>query len=593
VSATETAFSGTGTPPAITCPVTTLAPLASTTCTGTYTVTQADIDAGSITNTATASGTPPTGPAVTSAPSSATVAAHQVAGLSLLKTATPTTVTAAGQTVTYSFAVTNTGNQTLTGVSVAETAFSGAGTPPVADCPVTTLAPQASTTCTGTYTVTQADIDAGSITNTAIASGAPPTGPAVTSAASTATVTAQAISGVLVVKTASRPSVTAAGQVVTYSFHVVNTGNQTLTQIAITETEFSGTGTPPVVTCPVTTLAPQATTDCSGTYTVTQADIDAGSISNTATVSGTPPTGPAITSAPSNATVTAIALPALGLAKSADPTTVDSVGDAVDYTFAVTNTGNVTLTGVGIHELDFSGRGTLSAIDCPTGPLAPGASVDCTASYAVTQADLDAGSVSNTATASGTLPSGAAVTSSPSTATVTAATKAALTLVKTADATTVTHAGQKIGYRFLITNTGNVTLTHVAVKEGEFSGTGQLSPISCPTTTLAPQASEACTATYTVTTSDLADATLANTATVTGSHGVDAASATVRSGPSTARVTITPAGTTPPPGGGPHSGAGGGTAGTGTDVSALVELAVALLFTGALVLAATRRRRRA
>ncbi len=47
---------------------------------------------------------------------------------------------------------------------------------------MTTLAPQASTTCTGTYTVTQADIDAGSITNTATASGTPPTGPPVTSA---------------------------------------------------------------------------------------------------------------------------------------------------------------------------------------------------------------------------------------------------------------------------------------------------------------------------------------------------------------------------------------------------------------------------
>jgi len=124
-------------------------------------VTQADIDAGSITNTATASGTPPTGPDVTSAPSSATVTAQKVTGLSLLKTASPTTVTAAGQTVTYSFALTNTGNQTLTAVAIGEAGFSGTGTPPAVSCPLTTLAPQASTTCSGTYSVTQADIDAG------------------------------------------------------------------------------------------------------------------------------------------------------------------------------------------------------------------------------------------------------------------------------------------------------------------------------------------------------------------------------------------------------------------------------------------------
>ena len=80
---------------------------------------------------------------------------------------------------------------------------------------------------------------------------------------------------------------------------------------------------------------------------MTQADIDAGSITNTATASGTPPTGPAVTSAPSNATVTAVGLPGLALAKTADPTTVDSAGETVTYTYTVTNTGNATLTGVG------------------------------------------------------------------------------------------------------------------------------------------------------------------------------------------------------------------------------------------------------
>ena len=48
---------------AVTCPSTTLAPGAAETCTATYTTTQADVDPGGITNTGTATGTPPIGPA--------------------------------------------------------------------------------------------------------------------------------------------------------------------------------------------------------------------------------------------------------------------------------------------------------------------------------------------------------------------------------------------------------------------------------------------------------------------------------------------------------------------------------------------------
>ncbi|MHA6765224.1 beta strand repeat-containing protein [Streptacidiphilus sp. PAMC 29251] len=548
VTVTETAFSGTGPAPVVTCPAgaASLAPGTSVTCTGSYAVTQADINAGQITNNAKATGTPPTGPAVDSPPSNATVTATANPALTLVKSAAPTTVTAAGQTVDYSFLITNTGNVTLTAATVTETAFSGTGTKPVITCPAgaASLAPGASVTCTGSYAVTQADINAGQITNNATATGTPPTGSPVDSPPSNATVTATASPALTLVKSATPTTVTAAGQSVSYSFLVTNTGNVTLTDVTVTETAFSGTGPAPVVTCPAgaASLAPAATVTCTGSYTVTQADINAGQITNNAKATGTPPTGPAVDSPPSNATVTATANPALTLVKSAAPTTVTAAGQTVDYSFLITNTGNVTLTAATVTETAFSGTGTKPVITCPAGAasLAPGASVTCTGSYAVTQADINAGQITNNATATGTPPTGSPVDSPPSNATVTATASPALTLVKSATPTTVTAAGQSVSYSFLVTNTGNVTLTDVTVTETAFSGTGPAPMVTCPAgaASLAPTASVTCTGSYTVTQADINAGQITNNAKATGTPPTGSP---VDSPPSNATVTATPA----------------------------------------------------
>jgi hypothetical protein len=91
----------------------------------------------------------------------------------------------AGDKINYTFTVTNTSNVTLTNVTVTDPLFTVLGGP-------ITLAPGASdsTTFTGSYTLTQADINAGQVANTATAHGTPPSGPEVTNTGSkTVTIT--------------------------------------------------------------------------------------------------------------------------------------------------------------------------------------------------------------------------------------------------------------------------------------------------------------------------------------------------------------------------------------------------------------------
>ena len=105
--------------------------------------------------------------------------------------------------------------------------------------------------------------------------------------------------------------------------------------------------------------------------------------------------------------------PALTIVNTANPDTYSEVGDVINYSFLVTNTGDVNIDSLSVaddHATDES---------CPLTALEPTQSTTCTASYTIIQADLDAGSVSNTATASGT-PEQGSLTPPSDTATVTA-----------------------------------------------------------------------------------------------------------------------------------------------------------------------------
>ncbi|MGW2401704.1 DUF7927 domain-containing protein [Kitasatospora sp. NPDC001664] len=82
-----------------------------------------------------------------------------------------------GETISYGYTVTNTGNITVSSITVADDKITAPG---AVSCAKTTLLVGESTTCTATYTVTAADATAGSVTNHATAKGKDPNGTEVT-----------------------------------------------------------------------------------------------------------------------------------------------------------------------------------------------------------------------------------------------------------------------------------------------------------------------------------------------------------------------------------------------------------------------------
>ncbi|MEZ5924086.1 MAG: hypothetical protein R3D57_06840 [Hyphomicrobiaceae bacterium] len=127
--------------------------------------------------------------------------------------------------------------------------------------------------------------------------------------------------------------------------------------------------------------------------------------------------------------------PELSITKSS-PTTVSSSGETINYTITVTNEGNQTLTNVTVGDGFVSNAGLRSG--CIGGP---GGTVTCTASHDVTQLEIDGGGpIVNTATAD-----------QPD---------ADADAVEDGDTELSIGGPGSVNYEFLVTNTGNVTLTN-------------------------------------------------------------------------------------------------------------------------------------
>lgn len=487
----------------------TLAPKAKLQCDATYTVTQADVDAGTLTNTATFTATAGTLPPVTRV-ATATFATDQRASLTLRKSAGPHAGVVTGSVVTYTLVAANTGTVTLHNVEIIDP-MPGL-TPPACSAPMPArLAPDGSVTCTTTHTVTQADVDAGSIDNIATATARTPADAPVI-ASDGATVTARQHSGVDLRKTATPSSDLYAGDVINYSFDGHNTGTVTVHDVNLTD-PMPGLS---ALQCSPTLPARLAATEpihCSASYTVTQADLDAGApITNTATLFGTDPNGRPV-GVSATASVTTAQHTGIALTKTASPTTGVRVGQTVTYTYVATNTGTVTAQRATIVD-PMSGLSPLTCDPSAGAGLGAAASMTCTATYEVIQADVDAGSIVNSATVTANTPRGVDEHATAA-ATVFANQRAGVDITKNATTSGPVAVGSVVSYAIHVTNPGTVTLHGVTVSDSLIPESALTCTPKLPAT-LAPTAVLDCSATYIATQADIDAGTIVNTATVAG-----------------------------------------------------------------------------
>ncbi|MFA6372395.1 MAG: hypothetical protein WCW68_07205, partial [Methanothrix sp.] len=434
---------------AVTLDKTSLAPGETANGSATHTVIETDLP-GPLTNVATATGTDRQGVAVTG---QATASVKLTYAAALQVTKTPSANTAAmGDTVTYQFAVKNTGNVTINALTLTDDKLG--------EITLNTalLAPGETATGSATHTVIETDLP-GPLTNVATAKGTDSQKKPVTATAK-ATVTLTYTASMSVTKVPSRTTA-AVGDKVTYTYTVNNTGSITINKLSLSDDKLGA------VTTAKTTLAPGENTIGTITYTVLEGDLP-GPLTNVVTSTATDSLKQPVT-ATATATVTLTYVASMSVAK-VPSRTAAAVGDKVTYTYTVSNTGNVTLSGLTLSD------DKVGAIKPAKTTLASGETTTGTGTYTVLETDLP-GPLTNIVTVAATDSQKQPVTGQ-ATATVTLTYAASMSVTKVPSSTTAA-VGDKVTYTYTVSNTGNVTLSGLTLSDDKV---GTITPVK---TTLA------------------------------------------------------------------------------------------------------------
>ena len=360
---------------------------------------------------------------------------------------------ALGETITYKITATNDGNLTLTNVKVVDELTGD-------EWEIASLAPGASEEFDTSYTVTEADILAGSVVNIATAEGTSPDPdkPDVPVNPGEEEEPTETEKPSLFVEKTAQPDedgVYNLGDEIHYVIKVTNNGNVTVNDITVKD-ELTGDE------WQLDSLTPGESEEYHATYTVTEEDILAGSITNVATAEGTDPDEDPVDQEGEETVPTDSADSHLTIHKAttSDPGEdgVYDLGDTITYEIIAANDGNVTLNNVVVTD-------ELTGDEWIIETLAPGVSETFEAEYVVTEEDIHNGSVVNEATATAEGPEEPVITPGE-TEDETNPENPSLTVDKSiVEEKDEYEIGDVIEYEITVANNGNVTQNDVRVTD--------------------------------------------------------------------------------------------------------------------------------
>ncbi|MGI6374893.1 MAG: DUF7507 domain-containing protein [Anaerolineae bacterium] len=382
---------------------------------------------------------------------SVTVTTDYTADIAIVKEADVETI-GVGGTIHYTITVTNEGNVALADVLVSDSRFTPSG--PTGDTDGDELLDVDETwVYTGSYNVVESDICA-PILNTAEVEAKDPCGNTVDDTSSEVSVDVTYALDIEIEKTTTT-AIGEPGDEITYTITVTNTGDVALAGI-IVEDDLTG------LYWEVPTLpANGGNASKDTTYTVTEGDL-CGDIVNTATATVDDPCGGEGITVSDTVTVETLFSPELTVTKSTEFEGPAKVGDTIEYTIEVANTGDVTVTDLEVTDTLLSSVTYVSGDDNEDEVLDVDETWVYTGSYEVTEADI-CGDIVNTASATGMAACESPVSDDSNEVTVATTSTPEITVTKSTEFEGPATVGDTIEYMIEVENTGDVSVYDLAV----------------------------------------------------------------------------------------------------------------------------------